>query len=74
MLSRVPDPNDRRYVLLSLTTKGHEQHLQIAKLMEDYVDGIFSKIPQGKRDQVLESLLFLNDAMGQSPDCCKPPL
>jgi DNA-binding MarR family transcriptional regulator len=74
MISRVPDPNDRRYVLLSLTTKGQQQHLQIAKLMEDYVEGIFSKIPKEKRYQVLESLQFLNDAMGQSADCCTPPL
>jgi DNA-binding MarR family transcriptional regulator len=74
MINRVPDPNDRRYVLLSLTTKGQQQHLQIAKLMEDYVEGIFSKIPKEKRLQVLESLEFLNDAMGQSADCSTPPM
>jgi DNA-binding MarR family transcriptional regulator len=74
MISRVPDPNDRRYVLLSLTTNGQQQHLQIANLMKDYVEGIFSKIPKEKQYQVLESLQYLNDAMGQSADCCTPPM
>jgi DNA-binding MarR family transcriptional regulator len=74
LISRVPDPNDRRYVLLSLTTKGQQQHLQIAKLMEEYVEGIFSKIPKERQYQVLESLQLLNDAMVQSVDCCIPPL
>jgi DNA-binding MarR family transcriptional regulator len=74
MISRVPAPNDRRFVLLSLTSKGQQQHFQIAKLMEDYVEGIFSKIPKEKQYQVLESLQFLNDAMVQSADCCTPPM
>jgi DNA-binding MarR family transcriptional regulator len=74
MISRIPDPNDRRYVLLSLTTKGQQQHQQIAKLMENYLEGIFSKIAKEKRYQVLESLQLLNDAMSQSADCCTPPM
>jgi DNA-binding MarR family transcriptional regulator len=74
IINRVPDPNDRRYVLLSLTAKGQEQHHQIAKFMEDYVEGIFSRIPNEKQQQVLDTLKLLNDAMSQSADCCTPPM
>jgi DNA-binding MarR family transcriptional regulator len=74
LLSRFPDPKDRRYVVLSLTPKGEEQHRDIAKTMEDYVQGIFQYIPGDKQAQVLESLQLLSDAMSQSPNCCTPPL
>jgi DNA-binding MarR family transcriptional regulator len=68
MINRVADPKDRRYVLLSLTSKGQEQFQQIAKLMEDYVEGIFNNIPKDKQQQVLDSLDILSDAMSQSAD------
>jgi DNA-binding MarR family transcriptional regulator len=74
MISRIPDPQDRRYVLLSLTAAGQEQHVQISKYMEDYVEGIFDKIPKDKQEQVLDSLKMLSNAMSQSDGCCTPPL
>ncbi|WP_309121210.1 MarR family transcriptional regulator [Paenibacillus sp.] len=73
-LSRLPDPKDRRYVLLSLTETGEEQCARIAGTMETYIQDVFSYIPDDKKGQVLESLQLLSDAMGQSPHCCKPPL
>ncbi|WP_082053787.1 MarR family winged helix-turn-helix transcriptional regulator [Gordoniibacillus kamchatkensis] len=74
LVQRQADPKDRRYVVLSLTDKGQEQHKEIAKTMEDYVNGIFQNVPQDKKAQVLESLQILGDAMSQSPHCCTPPL
>lgn len=73
-LRRLPDPKDRRYVLLSLTETGEEQCARIAEQMETYIQDIFSYIPGDKKDQVLESLQLVSDAMRQSPYCCKPPL
>jgi DNA-binding MarR family transcriptional regulator len=74
MISRIPDPQDRRYVLLSLTAAGQEQQIQISNYMEEYVEGIFVRIPQDKQQLVLESLKLLSDAMSQSENCCTPPL
>lgn len=74
LVQRLADPKDRRYVVLSLTEKGLEQHKEIDKTMEDYVNGIFQNVPPDKKEQVLESLQILSDAMSQSPNCCTPPL
>ena len=74
LLSRTPDPKDRRYVVLSLTQSGEEQYEEIARTMEDYISGIFQNVPEDKKAQVMESLQILSDAMSQSPNCCTPPL
>ncbi|MGY4759301.1 MarR family winged helix-turn-helix transcriptional regulator [Paenibacillus caseinilyticus] len=74
LVSRLPDPNDRRYVVLSLTALGEAQAQTIAGTMEEYVQEIFKHVPADKRDQVLESLHLLSIAMSQSPNCCTPPL
>ncbi|QQE74161.1 MarR family transcriptional regulator [Brevibacillus composti] len=74
LVNRLPDPNDRRYVVLSLTPKGVEQHKEIATYMETYFANLFTHIPKEKHAQVLESLQMINEAMRQSADCCTPPL
>jgi DNA-binding MarR family transcriptional regulator len=74
MLNRLPDSKDRRYVVLSLTEQGEEQYQEIAKTMEDYIQGIFQNVPTDKKAQVLESLQILSNAMSQSSYCCTPPL
>lgn len=74
MVSRTPDPKDRRYVVLSLAPKGYEEAAAIAATMEVYVQELFRNIPGDKQDQVMESLQLLSTAMSQSSDCCKPPL
>ncbi|WNR42828.1 MarR family winged helix-turn-helix transcriptional regulator [Paenibacillus roseipurpureus] len=74
LINRLPDPKDRRYVVLSLTETGENQYHDIAKTMEEYVLGIFQHVPPERKEQVLESLQILSDAMSQSPNCCTPPL
>lgn len=74
LLDRIPDPNDRRYVVLSLTDAGVSQTTAIAGQMRDYIQHLFAHIPQEKQDQVLDSLRILNEAMSKSPNCCAPPL
>lgn len=73
-VSRLPDPRDRRYVVLSLTAAGEQQSEAIAGQMEDYISNLFEHIPQDKQAQVLESLGLLSEAMSKSPNCCTPPL
>jgi DNA-binding MarR family transcriptional regulator len=66
MVLRTPDPKDRRYVVLSLTSKGEEQYQVISQTMENSVSGILQHIPENKRYQVMESLDLLNRAMNQN--------
>ncbi|WP_223067537.1 MarR family winged helix-turn-helix transcriptional regulator [Paenibacillus caui] len=74
LINRIPDPKDRRYVVLSLTEKGTRQSREIAVTMESYVQSIFQFIPEDKQEQVLESLQMLSEAMSKSANCCTPPL
>lgn len=74
MVNRLPDPNDRRYVVLSLTPIGEEQHKESAAYMETYISNVFDQIPVEKHEQVLESLQLVSEAMRHSADCCTPPL
>lgn len=73
-IGRLPDPHDRRYVVLSLTEAGQRQAEAISGLMEDYIRNLFQHVPPDKHIQVLESLRLLSEAMGKSPNCCTPPL
>jgi DNA-binding MarR family transcriptional regulator len=73
-VNRIPDPKDRRYVLLSLTEKGERQYKEISQQMEQYVQSIMKFIPIEKREQVLESLDLLSNAISQSDNCCTPPM
>jgi len=74
MVNRLPDPKDRRYIVLSLTQKGEDQNKEIATYMETYFLNVFTHIPEEKHKQVLESLQLVNEAMRNSADCCTPPL
>lgn len=70
MVLRIPDPKDRRYVVLSLSQKGEEQHRIISMTMDKYVQGILQLIPENKQNQVVESLGLLSQAMNQNGNCC----
>ncbi len=69
LAKREPDENDRRYVRIGLTTRGRELYNIIEDEMKKYYDKVLSDIPEGKREQVLESLELLLEAVGIK-DCC----
>lgn len=73
-VSRTPDPNDRRYVVLSLTEKGKVKANEISDQMNQYIGQILGLIPTDKKDQVIESLQILLSAMkmnnGSVSGCC----
>lgn len=59
LFKREPDPQDRRYVNLCLSSRGEEALRLIETTMEDYYLRVYEAIPEEKRDQVLESLAIL---------------
>lgn len=62
-------PEDRRYIKISLTKEGEEVYKNIEKSMDEYYLNVFKTISEEKRDQVLESLELLTDAVKKNK-CC----
>jgi DNA-binding MarR family transcriptional regulator len=62
-------PEDRRYITIELTDKGKEVFKTIENSMELYYQSIFKSIPEDKREQVIESLQLLAEAVKQNK-CC----
>ncbi|MDF2887895.1 MAG: transcriptional regulator [Lacrimispora sp.] len=60
---RESDMENRRYIIIQLTEKGESIYQNIEESMEEYYRGIFHAIPEDKRNQVLESLQLLKDAV-----------
>ncbi|MEW9121910.1 MAG: MarR family transcriptional regulator [Thermotaleaceae bacterium] len=69
-VKRDTDPQDRRYVTISLTEKGLELYTDIEDRMSQFFKNIYSSIQPEKREQVIESIQILLDAVGEEP-CCK---
>jgi len=61
--------DDRRYIKIKLTDSGEEIFKNIEDSMEKYYKSIFSSIPEEKREQVLESLKLLTEAV-KNNKCC----
>lgn len=70
LVKRDTDPQDRRYVTISLTEKGLELYTDIEDRMSQFFKNIYSSIQPEKREQVIESIQILLEAIGEEP-CCK---
>lgn len=62
-------PKDRRYVTIRLTDEGIKVFENIEEGMNQYYKNVFTSIPEGKREQVLDSLKLLIEAVNQNK-CC----
>lgn len=56
-------PEDRRYITIKLTRDGEKTYNNIEDSMDKYYKNIFESIPEEKREQVLESLSLLTEAV-----------
>lgn len=70
LVHRDLDMENRRYVNIQLTKKGISVFRNIEETMEEYYMSIFNSIPEGKRNQVLESLEILKVAVESNKCCC----
>ena len=52
---RETDANDRRYVKIKLTEKGHKLYSSIESSMNNYYKDIMDSIPEEKRSQVIKA-------------------
>lgn len=70
LVKRDIDPQDRRYVSISLTENGSKLFEGIEESRNQYYLSIFNAIPQEKREQVIESLELLLEALDSNSCCC----
>jgi DNA-binding MarR family transcriptional regulator len=74
LVERVINPDDRRFMRISLTDKGRASAAAIDKMCNEYYLELFKLIPDGKQAQIIESLMLLGDAMKElknlGKDCC----
>jgi DNA-binding MarR family transcriptional regulator len=69
LAEREIDPNDRRYIKIKLTDQGKEAFQSIEESMNEYFQSILESIPNEKREQVIESLFLLANAV-KNNKCC----
>lgn len=69
IIVREPDPEDRRYVTLLLSEKGLSIFADVEKRMAQYFEEVIAAIPDDKREQLVESLHYLVEAL-KGPRCC----
>ena len=63
------DVENRRYVIIQLTENGENIFKNIEDSMNGYYKSIFNSLPENKRNQVMESLQLLTNAV-ENNDCC----
>lgn len=63
LVQRELHPEDRRYITIKLTKEGEKTYNNIEDSMDKYYKNIFEAIPEEKREQVLESLSLLTEAV-----------
>ncbi len=71
LVERNANPQDRRYVTISLSRKGLALYNNIDSTFNEYFASVFDLIPEDKRGQILESFTLLTEAVSKlgSPDC-----
>lgn len=69
IMLRDTDPEDRRYLTLYLSEKGQTIFQEVEKRMAAYFTEVIAGIPDNKREQVVESLQILSQAI-KGPRCC----
>jgi len=68
-VERVREGDDRRRVEVVLTVAGRKEATRLNGLTEDILSTIQQRIPEGKQEQVLESLALLRAAI-EDVRCC----
>jgi DNA-binding MarR family transcriptional regulator len=65
LIKREPHPKDRRQVVLVITKKGHEIWSKAAPDYEANVREVFGKVPPSHRNQFLQDLKKLHEAISE---------
>ncbi len=69
LVNRKPFPDDRRYFLISLTSKGQEACDKLNQVNDEYLQSVFSKIPKNEHTKVMKYFnMFVNALLESDGD------
>lgn len=68
-VTRDIDPGDRRYVKIKLTESGRTVYSGVKTILETYYKKIYETLPIEKREQILDSMEHLLEAIKKN-GCC----
>lgn len=74
LVSKAPDPTDRRIIILSLTAEGKEVADSIDNQMNQFLESVFSNMRQEEKEMVVQAIHLLNRNMEKTNKCCTTPL
>lgn len=63
MLTRSVNEKDRRYLSISLTEQGRKAYEKLDGALMTYYKGVLGSVPANKREEILESVTILADAV-----------
>ncbi|KYP79947.1 MarR family winged helix-turn-helix transcriptional regulator [Ferroacidibacillus organovorans] len=66
LVSRYPDPKDRRYVVLSLTPAGVKTRESVSRVIDERVEQVWNAIPLDERENVLRCVHVLSKAITET--------
>jgi DNA-binding MarR family transcriptional regulator len=66
LAERKESPEDRRYLLIGLSARGEKLWLEIEDRMGAFVAQAWSRVPEERRESVLESLAILEEAFREN--------
>jgi len=66
LVNRILNPEDRRYVLITLTQQGRAVYHRIQKMSTQYFTDILRHIPKEKQSEVIDAVGLLVDAIWEN--------
>ncbi len=70
MMTREPDPEDRRIVRVRLTQQGQDVKIRLKKAMHDLFSQILKEIPESEREHIIHSLETLKQSIVNTLQSC----
>lgn len=70
LVSKKPDPNDRRHYVLALTEHGKLIADTIDQQINTFLSEVFSHMNEFEQQTVVRSIQLLNKCMSKSKSCC----
>lgn len=63
LVNRILNPEDRRYVLITLTQQGRAVYHRIQKMSTQYFTDVLRRIPKEKQSEIIDAFALLADAI-----------
>jgi DNA-binding MarR family transcriptional regulator len=71
LVIRKTGEKDRRHVHIRLTEAGRKLHQELSSALDKFYQDSLERIPEEKRDWIIDSLVTVNNAIGKGlEECC----